>query len=220
MCRENPSLKPLPLSPPAPPHKGGRRAANALLCNTSVVVPGTPTRHFIRSASAPWPGRSCRQTSGTLGNPNGSRFCAFSNSGSRRMDRDRHERPRVVCPLAVSGDRCSGLASLDANHSHGQIPQERFADEPSGHGICSERRAAMAGTWCGLPNDTSSTARLHAFGMLGVWLRRTMVCSDRLGAGPERQLVVRDAGLDRTGFQVTQTRRLAMADDPDDRPRV
>ena len=32
-----------------------------------------------------------------------------------------------------------------------QIPRERIADEPSGHGICSERRAAMAGTWCGLP---------------------------------------------------------------------
>ena len=49
--------------------------------------------------------------------------------------------------------------------------------------------------------------------------RRTMVRSDRLGAGPERRLVVRDAGLDRTGVQAAQTRRLAMADDPDDRPR-
>ena len=49
--------------------------------------------------------------------------------------------------------------------------------------------------------------------------RRTMVRSDRLGAGPERKLVVWDAGLDRTRVQAAQTRRLAMADDPDDRPR-
>ncbi len=42
---------------------------------------------------------------------------------------------------------------------------------------------------------------------------------DRLGAGPERQFVVRDEGLDRTRVQTAQTRRLAMADDPNDRPR-
>jgi hypothetical protein len=46
-----------------------------------------------------------------------------------------------------------------------------------------------------------------------------MVRSDRFGAGPERKLVVRDAGLDRTGVQAAQEPRLAMADDPDDRPR-
>ena len=48
---------------------------------------------------------------------------------------------------------------------------------------------------------------------------RTMVRSDRLGAGPERKLVVRDAGLDRKRVQAAQKRRLAMAEDPDDRPR-
>jgi len=146
-------------------------------------------------------------------------FALVSDSGSRRMDRDRHERPRVVCPLAVPGDRCFGLASLDANHSRGQVPQERIAVEPPGHGICSQGRAAMARTRCGLPEDGSATARLHALGLLGVRSRRTMVRSDRLGAGSERRLVVRDAGLDRTGVQAAQTRRLAMADDSDDRPR-
>ena len=103
------------------------------------------------------------------------------NSGSRRLDRDRHERPWVVCPLAVSGDRRSGLASLDANHSQKQVPQERIAVESSGHSIRLEDRAAMARTWCGLPEDGSATARLHALGLLGIRSRRTMVRSDRLG---------------------------------------
>ena len=172
-----------------------------------------------RGSASPVAWRIVRQCPARLETRMDRPFALVSDSGSRRMDRDRYERPRVVCPLAVSGDRCSGLASLDANHSHGQVPQERIAVEPSGHGIRSEGRAAMARTWCGLPQDGSATARLHALGLLGIRSRRTMVRSDRLGAGPERQLVVRDAGLDRTGVQAAQTRRLAVADDSDDRPR-
>ena len=75
------------------------------------------------------------------------------------------------------------------------------------------------GSGVAFPRRPISTAQLHALGLLGNRSRRTMVRSDRLGAGPERRLVVRDAGLDRTGVQAAEARRLAMADDADDRPR-
>jgi len=142
-----------------------------------------------------------------------------SNTGSRRMDCDRHERSRPVCPLVVSGDRRFGLASADANYSHEQVPHGRISVEQGGHIACFQGGSAMARSRCCVSEEGVPTARLHTLVLLGGWSRRTLVCGHRLGAGPERALVVRHARLDRTRVQTVQTRRLAMADDPDDRPR-
>ena len=85
--------------------------------------------------------------------------------------------------------RITHQSKFRKNGSRSSIPVTAFV---------LEDRAAMARTRCGLPEDGSATARLHALGLLGIRSRRTMVRSDRLGAGPERKLVVWDAGLDRT----------------------
>ena len=146
-------------------------------------------------------------------------FALGSPPGSCWMERDRYDRPRVVCPLAVSPDRCSGLASPDAHHKQEHVSQERIADRRPGHGACSKAGPTVERTRCRLPEETAQPARLHAFRLLGVRSRGTLVHSDRLGTGPERRLVVCDAGLDRTRVQAAQKPRLAMAQEPDDRPR-
>ena len=56
---------------------------------------------------------------------------ALRRLGPARLDGDRDDRPRPVCPLALPGDRGLGLAPRDADHPAEQVPQGRLEAEPS-----------------------------------------------------------------------------------------
>ena len=85
--------------------------------------------------------------------------------------------------------------------------------------ICSKARPTVERTRRRISEESAQPARLHAFRLLGVRSRGTLVHCDRPGTGPERRLVVCDASLDRTRVQAAQKPRLAMAEEPDDGPR-
>ena len=63
---------------------------------------------------------------------------------------------------------------------------------------CPKAGPTVERTRCRFSEERAQPAQLHAFRLLGVRSRGTLVHSDRPGTGPERRLVVCDAGLDRT----------------------
>ena len=93
-----------------------------------------------RSASStaampsPWPGRSCTPMCRTLETGVGRLAPGLRRLGPARLDGDRDDRPHLVCPLVLPGDRVLGLAPRDADHAPKQVPQGPIEEERAGHG--------------------------------------------------------------------------------------
>src|SRR5262249_8003970 len=109
------------------------------------------------------------------------------------LDRRRDDRPRAVCTLAVSRDRRLGLASLDADHQVRQVLQAGEQVQRPGRPVGPEAGPTMAGPRHGVPEEAREPAGVHALGLLGRGLRRTLVRADGPGAGAGRGPVVWDA---------------------------
>ncbi len=61
------------------------------------------------------------------------------------LDGDRDDRPRLVCPLALAGDRGLGLAPDDARDTAGQVQQGPIEEERAGDGAGPAGEVPMAG---------------------------------------------------------------------------
>ena len=134
------------------------------------------------------------------------------------LDRDRDDRPRTVRPLALPGDRRPGLASPDADHQVRQVPQagrqgrvpvSRFVPKPGrrwqGRGMAFPKKPEKR-LGCTLLACWDEGYDEPWFVVTDLALRRPRACG--MGCGPGS-----------TRVQAAQERRLAMAEDTDDRLR-
>ena len=141
------------------------------------------------------------------------------SAGVPGLDRRREDRSPAVRTLALPCARRPGLASSDADHPVRQVPQAGGQGRRPGQPVRPQAGSPVAGPREGVPEEAREAAGMHAPGLLGRGLRRTVVCGDGPGAGAGRGPVGWDAGLDRARIQAAQERRLALGPDADDRLR-
>ena len=138
--------------------------------------------------------------------------------GPGRLDGDRDDRPRAVCPLALPRDPGPGLAPGDADHQaransasrdrRRAVPVTVLVPRPGcrwqGRGVAFPRKAER--------RLECTLMACWEEGYEEPWFLVTDLAPDR-----GRGAVVRDEVVDRGGLQAAQERRLGVASDADDR---